>query len=210
MKIVNNSDGKPYYSQRNNELNPGSSCNVTSMISGLVSASWPLPAGKYKQPEDNLLEFIRNNAVVQKRWAEVCPKRDIPPNQIHETLCLGTNLWIEHLGGPKIELLWQLSIGDIKSAIDNGGAVVISGRFQDQRSSEIGHIVPVVGYQSTDDGEVTHVILDDPWGDYESLYSIQRGDDIFMPISDWLANIRDQHKPLKFGHVIKRYYRAAA
>jgi len=210
MKIVNNSDGKPYYSQRNNDLSPNSSCNVTSMVSGLVSASWPLPAGAYKQPEDNLLDFIRKNPEVQKRWAEVRPQKDIPPNQIHELLCLGTNLWVEHLCGPKIELLWQLSISDIKGTIDRGGAVVMSGRFQDRRSGEIGHIVPVVGYQADDAGEVTHLILDDPWGDYESHYQIQRGDDIFMPVADWLSMIRDQNKPLKFGHVIKRYYRAAA
>lgn len=207
MKIINNSDGKPYYTQRNNEQCPGSACNVSSMVSGMVSASWPLPAGKFKQPEDNLFDFIHNSQPVLKRWKELCPKQDIPPNQIHETLCLGTNLWVEHLRGPKIELLWKLGIADIKSVIDEGGAVVMSGRFQDYRSGEIGHIVPVVGYQANDAGEVTHFILDDPWGDYESLYRIQRGDDIFMPISDWLAMIRDQDKPLKFGHVIKRYYR---
>jgi len=210
MKIVNNSDGKPYYSQRNNELSPGSSCNVTSMISGLVSAGWPLPSGKYKQPEDNLLDFIRTDPMVQNKWIEVCPKKDIPPNQLHEVLCFATNLWIKHLGGPEIKLLWQLSIGDIKSVIDNGGAVVMSGRFQDAHSGEIGHIVAAVGYQVTDGGEVTHLILDDPWGDYESLYRIQRGDDVFMPVADWVSMIRDQNKPLKFGHVIKRYYRAAA
>ena len=210
MKIVNNSDGKPYYSQRNNELSPGSSCNVTSMVSGLVSASWPLPEGKFKQPEDNLLDFIRSNPAVQKRWDEIDPQHKTPPNQLHELLCLGTNLWTEHLGGPKILLLWQLSIADIKAAIDNGGAVVMSGRFQDERSGEIGHIVPVVGYQADDSGAVTHFILDDPWGDYSSLYRVQRGDDIFMPVADWLSMIRDQNKPLKFGHVIKRYFRAAA
>jgi len=209
MKIVNNSDGKPYYSQRNNELSPNSSCNVTSMVSGLVSASWPLPAGMYKQPEDNLLDFIQKNFAVRKRWMELCPKQDIPANQIHETLCLGTNLWLEQLRGPKIVLLWALGLADIKKVIDDGGAVVMSGRFQDARSGEIGHIVPVVGYQADDEGFVTHVILDDPWGDYESQYQIQRGDDIFMPVNDWLSMIRDQGQAKKFGHVIPRYYRAA-
>jgi hypothetical protein len=207
MKIVNNSDGKPYYSQRNNELSPGSSCNVTSMVSGLVSASWPLPAGKFKQPEDNLLDFIRNSSIVQRRWDVIDPQHKTPPNQLHELLCLGTNLWLEHLRGPKIELLWKLSIDDIVTVIDFGGAVVMSGKFQDRQSGEIGHIVPIVGYQEDRPGKVTHFILDDPWGDYESQYRIQRGDDIFMPISDWLSMIREQNKPLKFGHVIKRYYR---
>ena len=207
MRIVNNSDGKPYYSQRNNELSPGSSCNVTSMVSGLVSAGWPLPAGKFKQPEDNLLDLIRSSPVVQRRWDAIDPGHKTPPNQIHELLCLGTNIWVEHLGGPKIELLWRLYIADVKKAIDEGGAVVMSGRFQDAKSGEIGHIVAVVGYQAADAGEVTHFILDDPWGDYETLYKVQRGDDVFMPVSDWLSMMRERKDPFKFGHVIKRYYR---
>lgn len=207
MRIVNNSDGKPYYSQRNNELSPGSSCNVTSMISGLVSASWPLPAGKYKQPEDNLLEFVRNSHAVLRRWDEIDPQHKNPPNQIHELLCLGTNLWLEPVKGPKIQLLWALGVEDVKKAIDDGGAVVMSGRFQDHRSGEIGHIVPVVGYQSDDTGNVTHFIIDDPWGDYEELYRVQRGDDIFLSVDDWMSMIRDQNKPKKFGHVIPRFYK---
>jgi hypothetical protein len=179
------------------------------MVSGLVSAGWPLPSGEFEQPADNLLSFIQNNPAVQKRWKEICPKQDIPANQIHETLCLGTNLWIEQLKGPRIQLLWALSLDDIKKVIDDGGAVVMSGRFQDARSGEIGHIVPVVGYQADDTGAVTHVIIDDPWGDYETLYRIQRGDDVFMSANDWLAMIREQGKTKKFGHVIPRYYRAA-
>lgn len=205
MKIVNNSDGKPWYTQRNNELSPGSSCNVTSMVSGLVSAGWPLPKGKFNQDEDNLLDFIRASPAVQRRWDVIDPGHKTPPNQIHELLCLGTNLWLAPVGGPEIVLRWDLRLADIVEDVDRGGAVVMSGRFQDYRSGEIGHIVTVVGYQATDNGEVTHVILDDPWGDYETLYKVQRGDDVFMPVEHWVSMIREQYKPVKFGHVIPRY-----
>jgi len=205
MKIVNNSDGKPYYSQRNNELSPNSSCNVTSMVSGLVSAGWTLPTGKFKQPEDNLLDFIRSSPIVQKRWDVIDPQHKTPPNQLHELLCLGTNLWIEHLGGPKIELLWCLYPADVVKIIDKGGAVVMSGRFQDVKYGELGHIVAVVGYQATEAGELTHFILDDPWGDYTTMYQVQQGDDVFMPIADWLSMMREQKSPYKFGHVVKKF-----
>jgi hypothetical protein len=177
------------------------------MVSGLVSAGWPLPPGKYKQDEDNLLDFIRSSPQVQRRWDVIDPGHKTPPNQIHELLCLGANLWLEPMGGPKIELRWKISLSDVVQVIDEGGAVVMSGRFRDYRSGEIGHIVPVVGYQADDNGNVTHVILDDPWGDYETLYKVQRGDDVFMPVEHWMSMIRDQDKPVKFGHVIQKYRR---
>ncbi|GHU65136.1 hypothetical protein FACS189447_03540 [Spirochaetia bacterium] len=209
MRIVNNSDNKPWYTQRNNVLSPGSSCNVTSMVSGLVSAGWPLPGGKYKQDEDNLLDFIRSNPNVQRRWDVLDPKHITPPNQIHELLCLGTNLWLASMNGPPIVLKWTLTLQDIVKAIDEGGAVVMSGRFQDVKSGAIGHIIPFVGYQATEDGEITHLIMDDPWGDYETEYRVQSGDDVFMPVGDWLRQIREQNKTYKFGHVIPKYTKIA-
>jgi hypothetical protein len=102
--------------------------------------------------------------------------------------------------------VWNLTTIDVRKIIDNGGTVVVSGRFQDEKSGEIGHIVPVVGYQIVDD-TITHMILDDPWGDYATKYRVQRGDDIFMPLSDWYSLIRDCNMTKKFGHVIKRYNR---
>ena len=212
MKTVNNSDGRPWYSQRNNELSPGSACNVTSMISGLVAAGWPeaeFPKGRYSQHEDNLLDFIRSSPQVQRRWDEIDPGHNTPPNQIHELLCLGANLWLEPMNGPKIALRWDLRIGDVVAAIAKGGAVVMSGRFKDHKSGEIGHIVAVVGYQADDSGEITHFILDDPWGDYESMYKAQRGDDVFMPVGHWHSMIREQNKAVKFGHVIPKYIKLA-
>jgi hypothetical protein len=104
-------------------------------------------------------------------------------------------------------LRWNLRLADVVKAIDEGGAVVMSGRFQDHRSGEIGHIVPIVGYQENDAGETTYVILDDPWGDYASLYKVQRGDDVLMPVEHWLHIFREQDKPVKFGHVIPKYER---
>jgi hypothetical protein len=205
MKIVNNSDGKPWYTQRNNELSPGSACNVTSMVSGLVSAGWPLPRGKFRQDEDNLLDFIRSNPKVQQRWDIIDPRHKTPPNQIHELLCLGANLWMASIAAPSVELRWDLVLADIIAVLDGGGSVVMSGRFQDVWSGEIGHIVPFVGYQADDGGTITHLILDDPWGDYETMYRVQRGDDVFMPVDDWLRMIREQDKPKKFGHVIRKY-----
>jgi hypothetical protein len=66
------------------------------MVSALVSANWLLPGGKFEQPEDNLLDYIRQNPEVQKRRDQIDPKHNIPPNQWHELLCLGNQPLAEH------------------------------------------------------------------------------------------------------------------
>jgi hypothetical protein len=200
MKVVNNSLGKPYFTQRNNYLYPSSACNVTAMVSGLSAADWPLPKGKFAQPEDNLLNFIRENPEVQRRWDKIDPKHTIPPNQWHELLCLGTNLW---LNTKRIKLYWNLLIEEVVKAIDTGGAVVMSGKFR-AANSEIGHIVPVVGYQS-EGSTVTHLILDDTWGDYRTLYNNHHGDDVAMAIPDYMSFIRPLDEARKWGHIVPRY-----
>ena len=200
MKVVNNSLGKPYYTQRNNALAPTSSCSVTAMVSALVSANWPLPIGKFEQPEDNLLDYIRQSPEVQKHWNQIDPKHTSPPNQWHELLCLGTNLW---LNTQRIKLYWNLLLEEVVKAVDAGGAVVMSGRFR-TANSEIGHIVPVVGYQS-DGSMVTHLILDDSWGDYHTLYYQTNGNDVAMPVRDFLHCIRPNGESRKWGHIVPRY-----
>jgi hypothetical protein len=170
------------------------------MVSALVAAGCPLPAGKFDQPEDNLLNFIRESPDVQKRWDKIDPKHTIPPNQWHELLCLGTNLW---LGSKKIKLYWNLLLSDIIKALDTGGAVVMSGKFR-TANSEIGHIVSVVGYQS-EGAAVTHLILDDTWGDYRTLYRNQNGNDVVMTVSDYMALIRPNDESRKWGHIVPRY-----
>jgi hypothetical protein len=112
------------------------------------------------------------------------------------------------MAGPLVVLRWDLRLSDIVKTIDEGGAVVVSGCFRDHLSGEIGHIVTIVGYQATDSGSVTHIILDDPWGDYETLYKVHRGDDVFMPVGQWYSLIREQYQTVKFGHVIPKYVKA--
>jgi hypothetical protein len=156
--------------------------------------------GKFSQPEDNLLNFIRENPQIQQRWDKIDPKHTIPPNQWHELLCLGTNLW---LGTNKIQLYWNLLLEDVVKAVDAGGAVVMSGKFRTV-NSEIGHIVPVVGYQA-EGPTVTHLILDDTWGDYRTLYRQTNGDNVVMPVKDYLSFIRPNNENRKWGHIVPRY-----
>jgi hypothetical protein len=204
MRVVNNSQGKPYYTQRNNRLSPSAACNVTAMASALAAAGWPFPAGPHEQPEDNLLAFIRSAPAVLRRWDAIDPGRKIPPNEWHELLCLGAKLWLAPLRGPEIRLRFDLRLEDVARIVAEGGAAVMSGRF-DTEGSAIGHVVSVVGFRVGDSDILTHLILDDPWGDYRTLYNSERGDDVLMPAVDFYKLLRPQGGSLKLGHVVPAY-----
>jgi hypothetical protein len=204
MHVVNNSLGKPYYTQRNNRLSPGAACNVTAMVSALAAAGWPFPAGPHEQPEDNLMAFIRQDPQVGRRRDVIDPGHKIPPNEWHELLCLGTNLWLAPFRGPRVTLRFDLRLEEVARVIGQGGAVVMSGRFKTEKS-EIGHIVPVVGFRVGDTDILSHLILDDTWGDYRTLYKSEKGDDVLMPAADFYALLRPQGETLKLGHVVPAY-----
>jgi hypothetical protein len=80
----------------------------------------------------------------------------------------------------------------------------MSGRFQTPKS-EIGHMVPVVGFQVEDSDILSYLILDDTWGDYRTQYTSTDGDDVLMPAVDFYALLRPQGETLKLGHVVPPY-----
>ena len=97
---VNNGEGKPYRSQRDNEESPVSACNVTAMITALCAAGWPVdafaPGGG--QPEDSLMRFIHSDAATLNRWKQLDPQGKIPPNQWHAVLAYGTGRFLKSFG----------------------------------------------------------------------------------------------------------------
>ncbi len=211
MAKKNNSQNKPYYSQRNNVLKPNGACNVTSMINALSSAGWPvdkLGTKKYPQPEDALMNFMMNDNTVQVAWKQIDPAGNYPPNEWHAILALGTNLWLrsnELLCHHKsaVEFRENVTAEDIIKTIDDGGAVVCSGCFVTAGKKTLGHVVCVVGYENTDD-EITF-ILDDSWGDYHDGYATPKGDDIRMSFSDFQKLLRPCGALKKMGHIVSMF-----
>ena len=74
MKTVNLSINKSNFSQRNNKINPASTCGPTNMVQALDYAGWELPNGEFAQPEDNFTKFCRTNEEVLKYY-----KTNYPP-----------------------------------------------------------------------------------------------------------------------------------
>ena len=209
----NNSENKPYYTQRNNKLKPNAACNVTAIIAALSAAGWyvsKLATKEYPQPEDALMHFILSDGETLALWRKLDPVGRYDANEWHPVLACGANKFLRVCGllpGKKdaIEFgeIWK--IRDIEKILMDGGAFVASGVFTAEGKKTIGHVVAVVGFRADEDGSVTHFVLDDSWGDYRTEYANQNGNDVEMPVSDFLRLIRPCGLPMKMGHRVNPF-----
>jgi hypothetical protein len=133
----------PYFSRRDNELDPAVSCQCTAMVQALSILGYQFPEGSRSRPEDNLRSFIKG--------------RGCDP-EIHATLSKMTNLW---MGRTVTHFSTDVLVADIFYNIDAGLPVVLSGSFPGfptVRKTPPGRIVTLAGY---DNGGV---VIMDPYG----------------------------------------------
>ena len=187
--IINVSDGKENYSQRNNEIKPLESCQVTSMVMGLDYCGYSFPYGKYSQPEDNLRAFIE-----EKGWNP----------EFHEYLSQGTNEWMGRL---VTKFYSNLPLNVIMSEILSNRPVVISGAFPGypvNRTSPLNHVVCLVGFEWEDNNynyDPTFAIIDDPYGNTMNNWQ-GSGNDVKIPYELFIDWIKPCGSTLsKWGHI---------
>lgn len=213
--VLNNSNGKDYYTQRNNEIKPSGACNVTAMINALSAASWPVEemrTARHRQPEDALMHFILTDPRIFRAWQRIDPESKYPPNEWHILLCMGTNFFLEEKGIlPKgkvaVEFSEHRSVQDIVQNIKEGGAAVLSGIFP-YRQKVLKHMVSCVGYSTRDNGDVESLLLDDPYGDYRDEYENRNGNDVIMSLDDFRRYIRNTGSMNdKVAHLVYMYKR---
>lgn len=227
--VINVSDNKENYSQRNNQyvhLNEkgvkdvyaGSTCNVTSICMALDYNGWVFPdLGKWKQPEDSLAEYISTSVEIDARYKKMMPglykdyknmkmtngKVDYyTPNEIHDLLAYGTNLWLGCSSAIKFNE--KADIWDIIKELVNGRACVISGKF-----AGLNHIVTLVGctwnFKSVPGASLTKTIstlisdkimptgfiIDDPYGDFHKQYKPGfSGNDIELTLEEFYSLVK--------------------
>lgn len=208
---INNATNKPYYTQRNNAVNPSRSCNVTAMVSALSAAGWPVDRLRdpmYTQPEDVLMHYLLTDGTVQTKWKLTDPRGLYPPNEWHEVLCFGTNRLLRDqklLGASADDAVCfreDRTLRNILAGIDSGGAAVMSGQFTDH-GRQINHVVAVTGYVKNFIGCVTDIIIQDSWGDYRTEYRDINGRDIVMPLSDAEKILRPADRNAKMAHIVR-------
>lgn len=201
MKTVNNSTGKPNYSQRLNPDDPSTpwnetleTCNVTAGISAITTAGYDLVKlnkGLHERPPMDLLYFMRKDPDCQALYKILDPYKANPMNEWMDVLALGIS---KYIGNPAVTLIYGCAHSTIIDHIDRGDGLVIHGFFTFQRKdgskTSGGHFESLAGYKATDDGVTTAWIVDDPFGNPLTNYTSEIGNDIVMPISQVNALIR--------------------
>jgi hypothetical protein len=219
--------------RKNNTVSSINVCNTTSMCMASSYAGWRFPSKpypQYKQEEDRLTAFCLNDKRVSNYYKERYPvlwkewqddKKDaLPPNQVHEVLAYATNLW---LGTEVVKFSEYLTLTRMMNEIAiNNLPVVVSGVFPKKSDSDekINHIIVLVGaiYNKEDvilngqhsnvdvsAAEPTHLIFDDPWGDFMTGYEkLLPGNDIVCPCGKALDYLKPIDSHYKWGHTFKK------
>lgn len=226
-----------YYSQRNNQykktigaskMEASCMCNVTVLCEGFDVGGWYLPSGEYKQPEDNLCDYVvkesekedsyyaKHFPAMWKDW--VHGKKDAYwPNEVHEVLAHEVNKWFGCSNADKFRT--NVTMEEIvKQLFINRMPIPISVKF-----GKLNHIVLLTGFETSigddftflralDEGTglgIQKFIYDDPYGafDWKTLtYPTNRGSGNNQELS--VKQFKDNVKPLgaleKWAHILQK------
>ncbi len=215
---INISTKGDYHTQRNNTIYPFSSCGVTSMINALKASKIPfnIPYNSiYKQPEDYLSHLL-DSPEAYKEAEKIAPQliKKYEPRLIHEMLEWAVNRIAGYeadtfiLNGSIQSLLYHIWI--------NKCACVMDGKFTKE-----GHIICIVGfkyeslnnitwtphnYSDIEIGRIESIIIDDSYGNFNTSYKDQRGDDVELSFYDFNKYTNELGNPNnKRMHVFRRH-----
>jgi len=190
-------DRSRYYRQLNNKLDPGVTCKTTATVECLDLAGWPFPHGAYDQPEDNLTELCRSTAGIKKMLEIDRTLNGTPPNEVWGVIEWAVNDRWYPKDRPAVGPRWNWTMVEVLFGIVSGRPFAASTSL-----TKGGHVVAVVGFETEQDerpqefdeldmNQVSHVIIDDPYGDRTSgKYDISKtGWNNRYPISEWNAEI---------------------
>jgi len=145
-----------------------------------LTHSWPMFVyPKSLQPEDALMTLLRSpwgyEMRDQYRWAK---REDIDPNEVHMVVSEAVN----RIVGAKVTAFeTKKTVHNIFVELEAGHPVVITGSF-----TSFGHAVAVVGVTYTPGGEIKEFVVDDPYGDFRTDYKSHKGNNIHIPIPEFI------------------------
>ncbi len=213
--VINISKDDDYHTQINNRRFPLSTCNTTSAIMALKACDITFRYPHNMQPEDYLTELLETEEAytVMKRlapWAYNSKGIPIyPPRQVHVCLAWGVNKFVGYTcdtfrtDATIEEMIWMLV---------NNRALLVNGKF-----TSSGHIVCVVGFVTMQQNilkitspkdviltSVTSMIIDDPYGNWHTAYKDQRGNNIYLKLTDFMYLTNKQRVNQKWMHTFRK------
>jgi hypothetical protein len=210
MTKINVSAHTAYHSQVNNAFYPLSSCNTTSAIMWMLDCHVPFKYPDGMQPEDHLTQITESVECYSYMeqiapWAFRDGKPIIPARQVHACLSWAIN----KLAGREVAKFREdVTYQELVVELAKGRAAIVSGIFTRQ-----GHVVCLVGVhtkqleeklQRIEDVRLDQIvgwIIDDPYGDYYSVYHDQHGNDCFFDYNEFDRLTRELYRNHKWAHL---------
>jgi hypothetical protein len=201
MKILNISEGKDNFSQRNNEVKPFSSCNTTSltMATSYIDQLWEIfinsPTYKkysqFSQPEDRLQQALLD-------WG-------LEPTN-HYDLQKGYNRFMEkEIDNFSVAAPFRALVDELLAGKPWVGSGTFPG-FPNLENKPLGHIICIVGlHYESDPYAPAGVIVDDPYGDTMNNWK-GSGNDVIIPwdlFVKWMKPLEDLKGDIFWAHRLK-------
>lgn len=179
MKIINISTGVKNLYQMLTKRRPKSECNTTAASMGIKYTGHKTPVS-YEQMPDYLMDIL-DSPEGRAHLQNIVPGAKYNP--WNDSYCIA---WaVNQAIGKEICKVKEVTFPEIVEHIKSGGAVVIGGGFLTGGTS--GHFVCIVGFKFADDTSITDVIVDDPYGNYNTDYKDHfDGDDIVIKLPDFV------------------------
>jgi len=190
-------DRSKYYRQGNNAIEPGATCKPTATVECLDLAGWNLPPGNFAQPEDILTDLCRSMEGIKRMLEIDRTLSTTKPNEVWGVIEWSVNeVWFPQ-DRPVIGPRWDWTMREVLFGIIMGRPFAASTWL-----TKGGHVVSVVGFETAQEvlprsfdefnlDLVSHVIIDDPYGDRTSgAYDTSKsGWNNRYPIAEWNASI---------------------
>ena len=212
---INKSLNEDYNKQRDNEILPLSTCGPTSMAMALLQSGYRDWLIEGEDPADTITkELTTDQAYSRMHRALGTKETNWHPFNIHSILTWGVN----NLIGKEISTFrtdWSLQ--QILLNIVKGGGAVLAGDFTLPDGRELGHIVSLAGFETTQKNifdaeeptdidlvQVPSFIIDDPYGDYTQGYRSHHGMNVVFDYKLFYSVFREKDtSSKKWAHLIK-------
>lgn len=171
--VVDFSVDSEYHTQLNNKVVPLEACLPTSFCNALETIDAMFPHPDFMDPAD-YLTIVVNSAYgrdIFNEWFNEEPRH--PLHQYHQVI----NTMVNKLAGtsvPVTKFVEGMDLEMVVKQLEQRRPVVFEGRF-----TKKGHVVTAVGYvRPNPESLPTHLIIDDPFGDWNENYKAPRGNSV--------------------------------